>query len=406
VAAIRDHAGNTTWTTTTVWQTVVTNAVYSYNTAGCVTNIRHTGYQYQRDLRLNWDSQYQLTEALTNSVSVERYGYDPVGRRIYTVNGNVTNWHVYTSDQIVADVNSTGGVIRSYTWGPGIDNLLAMTVRTGSVAKTYYTLTDHLGTVHALMDTNGIVVESYTFDAWGRVLSVQNSSGQSLSISGIGNRYLWQGREYSWNTGLYYFRARWYDPVVGRWLSNDPIGISGGLNQYVFAGNNPVNFRDPYGLEAYYVSGTSHAFVIVTDPRSRTGYTSYSFEPGDGGYGRGLPILDKLTEMLDALHCPGRMVRTDSVLPGNAIRLYTTSEEDCSIRKKGDELHSNPGSYNAAFRNCAYVARDILSESDYMEYSPNTLGMIYTPDWVADTVRTRAKYRVNAWRMIGKPIPK
>lgn len=41
---------------------------------------------------------------------------------------------------------------------------------------------------------------------------------------------------------------RWYDPITGRWLSNDPIGISGGLNQYVFAGNNPVNFRDPFGL--------------------------------------------------------------------------------------------------------------------------------------------------------------
>ena len=57
-----------------------------------------------------------------------------------------------------------------------------------------------------------------------------------------------QGREYSWKVGLYYFRARWYDPVTGRWLSNDPIGISGGLNQYVFCGNNPVNFRDPSGL--------------------------------------------------------------------------------------------------------------------------------------------------------------
>jgi hypothetical protein len=48
-------------------------------------------------------------------------------------------------------------------------------------------------------------------------------------------------------TGLYNFRARWYDPISGRWLSKDPIGISGGLNQYVAFGNNPVNFRDPWG---------------------------------------------------------------------------------------------------------------------------------------------------------------
>ncbi len=66
--------------------------------------------------------------------------------------------------------------------------------------------------------------------------------------SALGNRYLWQGREYSWSTGLYSFRARWYDPLTGRWLSPDPIGISGGLNLYVFCGNDPVNNRDPWGL--------------------------------------------------------------------------------------------------------------------------------------------------------------
>jgi len=65
------------------------------------------------------------------------------------------------------------------------------------------------------------------------------------------NRYLFQGREYSFATGLYNFRARWYEPELGRWLSNDPIGISGGLNLYEFCGNNPVNYVDPWG-EAWY----------------------------------------------------------------------------------------------------------------------------------------------------------
>jgi len=77
---------------------------------------------------------------------------------------------------------------------------------------------------------------------------VYDGNGTPLEESAVGNHYLWQGRRYSWETGLYYFRARWYDPVTGRWLSKDPIGISGGLNQYVFCGNNPVNFRDPFGL--------------------------------------------------------------------------------------------------------------------------------------------------------------
>jgi RHS repeat-associated protein len=111
-------------------------------------------------------------------------------------------------------------------------------------------LTDHLGTVHAIVDQGGAVVESYRYDAWGRVDGVFDAGGVELPESALGNRYLWQGREYSWKTGLYYFRARWYDPITGRWLSNDPIGISGGLNQYVFCGNDPVNMVDPFGNAA------------------------------------------------------------------------------------------------------------------------------------------------------------
>jgi RHS repeat-associated protein len=116
------------------------------------------------------------------------------------------------------------------------------------VPSVFYYVKDHLGTVHALVDASGSVVESYRFDPWGRVLGVFDSSGIQHPASSIGNRYLFQGREYSWATGLYYFRARWYDPVTGRWLSNDPIGISGGLNQYGFCDNDPLNLVDRFGL--------------------------------------------------------------------------------------------------------------------------------------------------------------
>jgi len=146
---------------------------------------------------------------------------------------------------VIAEVDALGNLKKSYTWGPGVDNLLAFTDHT--TTNTYYPLTDHLGSVHAVVDSTGAVVESYRYDAWGRVLGVYDAQGVPLTGSAIGNHFLWQGRWYSWRTGLYYFRARWYDPVVGRWCSKDPIGISGGLNQYVFCGGNPVNGRDPLG---------------------------------------------------------------------------------------------------------------------------------------------------------------
>ena len=95
------------------------------------------------------------------------------------------------------------------------------------------------------------------------------------------------------------------------------------------------------------------------------------------------------------------MQRFDSIVPGNAIQLHTTSDEDCAIRKNGDQLYNNPGTYNAGFRNCAYVARDLLYQSGYLS-DPNTLGMIYTPNWVAGTVQNRAARRLANWASIGR----
>jgi RHS repeat-associated protein len=169
-----------------------------------------------------------------------------LGRRVSIADGTTTNYLVYSGTHVVAEVDVAGNVKKSYTHGPGVDNILAMTVY-GGTTNTYYYLKDHLGSVVAAADSAGRIVEQYRFDAWGRVIAYDDS-GAPIEQSAIANHYLFQGREYSWKTGLYYFRARWYDPVTGRWLSKDPIGITGGLNQYVAFGNNPVGGKDPYGL--------------------------------------------------------------------------------------------------------------------------------------------------------------
>ena len=215
---------------------------YTYDVAGCVTQ-RVAG---ARTLAMEWDGQYRLSAVRENGVAIETHGYDAAGRRAWTASGGVTTHYAYDGGQIVADLDANGQVIRSYIHAPGIDRLLAIVVH-GTVPTKYACLTDHLGTVHALADETGNIVESYEYDAWGNVLTVRDGAGNPLTESALGNRFLFQGREYSWSTGLYNFRAQWYDPETGRWLSNDPIGISGGLNQYVFCANNPVNFVDPWG---------------------------------------------------------------------------------------------------------------------------------------------------------------
>ena len=244
VAAISDEAGNVGRTTNTVVVKIATNGAYQFDSAGNVTNIAYAGLG---TVGLAWDGWYMLKSVATNGATAESYTYDAYGRRVRIAKGTNTLCLVYDGPHCIAEVDTNGVPVRSYTYGPGIDNVLAMTVHQPDV-RTYYYIKDHLGSVLALTDESGALVESYSYDAWGRVLGVYDGGGVEIAESSVGNRILWQGREYSWSTGLYYFRARWYDPITGRWLSNDPIGIAGGLNQYAFVGNNPVNAVDPLGL--------------------------------------------------------------------------------------------------------------------------------------------------------------
>ncbi len=234
-----------------------------HDTAGNVTNMVRNGVT----LALTWDTLGQLVSVATNGVFAESYTYDPLGRRVSTTTGGASVYHVYDGAQCVVDVSADGGLVRSYTWGEGIDNLLAVTVFSSGATNSYYAVKDHLNSVHALVDAAGAVVESYAFDAWG---NVQAAAQQSA----VGNRYLWQGREYSQATGLYNFRARWYDPTIGRWLSKDPIGLEGGLNLYVFCGNDPVNFVDPLGLCEEWAK---EAGLIVDDAIARSGFWESMF---------------------------------------------------------------------------------------------------------------------------------
>ncbi len=221
-----------------------TGGSYGHDNAGCVTNITRAS----KTLSLAWDGRYNLTSVSTNGVIAEEYAYDPLGRRVMTVANGVTNHHIYEGAHCVADLDENGDLLRSYQPGPGVDNWLSMTVHSNGTPVVYYYLTDHVGTVHAVANENGDIVESYRYDPWGRVLGVWDANGQPLTESAIGNRILWQGREYSWSTGLYFFRSRYYDPQTARWLSRDKIGISGGMNLYQAFSGNPVMFRDPFGL--------------------------------------------------------------------------------------------------------------------------------------------------------------
>lgn len=235
-----------------------------YDGAGNVTNIV---YDASHNTKLTWTERYQLDVAYTNGAWAEWYQYDALGRRVMiAAAGETMLYPVYDGQNVAADVIWTGYPERKYVHGPGIDDVLATSVATYPGYATYYHIKDHLGSVVALVDATGTnMLESYEYDAWGNVTVYTN--GAVAAKSKVGNRFLFQGREYSWKTKLYYFRARWYDPTTGRWLSNDPVGISGGLNQYVFAANNPANFADPLGLDYMMAEAYAAAWGMRLGPQ-------------------------------------------------------------------------------------------------------------------------------------------
>ncbi len=145
----------------------------------------------------------------------------------------MTTSFLYDDADVVLDRGSDGSAVE-YLNGPGVDDKLRQTsAGTGAL----YFLQDHLGSTAVLTNAGGGVVERLQYEAFGE------SAGSSLT------RYGFTGRERDAATGLLHYRARWYDPQQGRFISEDPLGFEGGLNLYRYASNDPVNFIDPFGMQ-------------------------------------------------------------------------------------------------------------------------------------------------------------
>jgi RHS repeat-associated protein len=176
-------------------------------------------------------------------VLVADYKYDALGRRIEkNVNGVITRY-VYDNEDIIFTVDGAGASQGFFFHGPGIDEPLAGTIRTqlGFQGFTYHA--DGLGSISTLTDLNGTPVQTYTYDSFGQIVEQTGTAP---------NPYTYTGRELDPETGLYYYRARYYDPSLGRFLQEDPLFT---LNLYVYVQNNPVKLTDPIGLAPWDFKG-------------------------------------------------------------------------------------------------------------------------------------------------------
>jgi RHS repeat-associated protein len=201
--------------------------------------------------RLTWAYTYDSANRLVKELGYgidSTFGYDGDGKRVSQTNG--TGSYSYLNDvatalPVVLNEEGPDGDI-TYAYGRGL-------IEESSATFNYFYHYDGLGSVVGLTDASGKPQAAYAYDLWGNaLLTVTDSVGTK-------NKFRFTGQALDPGTGLYYLRARYYDPTVGRLISRDPfsgrVGFPSTQNRFGYANNNPLRFADPTGLSAEPATG-------------------------------------------------------------------------------------------------------------------------------------------------------
>jgi RHS repeat-associated protein len=226
------------------------DGVYNYEYDGEGNLRKRTDIVTGEVTEYSWDYRNRLTQVVGKNgsgsvIKSAQYSYDGLNRRIVRevdADGAGSGMPqverlVYDGQQIALTFDGGGNQTHRYLYGMETDQILADESAGGSVL---WPLTDNLGTVRDLVDSNGVIQNRIGYDSFGKVRSQTNSS--------VGFRLGFTGRELDSETGNYYYNSRYYDPQVGRFISEDTIGFGGGdVNLYRYVGNSPTNYTDPSG---------------------------------------------------------------------------------------------------------------------------------------------------------------
>jgi RHS repeat-associated protein len=206
--------------------TNVGGAGFGYDGRGNLTSDGATTYSYDAENHL-------LTASGAHNATLT---YDPLGRLYEVVSGNTTTQLLYDGDALVAEYDGSGALLQRYVHGPQADNpwiwyqgaTVSSTTRAGLQV-------DHQGLIVSLADASGNALTINAYDEYG------------APAAGNAGRFQFTGQAWLPELGLYYYKARLYDPRLGRFLQTDPVGYTDDVNLYAYVGNDPLDRADPSG---------------------------------------------------------------------------------------------------------------------------------------------------------------
>ena len=340
---------------------------YGYDNEGNLT--KQTEIATGKVQELTWDYRNRLVafvdkDAAGKETQRVEFTYDAFNRRIAkavdtnpqdTTPALVTQFIYDGSNVLLEFVDSDGAganqpvLDKRYLHGAGVDQVMAQE----SAGNVVWHLTDHLGTVRDLVNNSGAVVNHFVYDSFGQVISESNPA--------VDTRYLFTGREFDQEIGLYYYRARYYDQTTGRFLQSDPIGLQGGVNTYAYVGGNPVRSIDPYGL----------AEVIVWEPvgRGASSFGHVSSIANGKSYSWGTGGWDTNTDPATYID------RNRDFRSGIGVKIKMTPDQENRFEAC---LKRTGGSYSLSTNNCGTPPQNCLREvgiDDFYNYRDTTLGI-------------------------------
>ena len=224
-----------------------TTASYVANGLNQYASVGGTSFTHDARGDLTSDGTLAFTYSLDDQLltgsapTATALAYDPLGRLQTQTTGGATTTFLYDGSDLVGEYDGAGNILRRYVPGPGVDEPVVWYEGAGTATRRWLAA-DQQGSIIAWSDQNGVAGASYAYGAYGEPLTPAGASAWG------GSRYRYTGQIEIPEAQLYHYKARAYDPGLGRFVQVDPAGYADSLNAYAYVGDDPVNDFDPTGL--------------------------------------------------------------------------------------------------------------------------------------------------------------